>query len=42
MRYAGVSEPFQLARCYERDPKSKKTKSMQVRFNTDQVFLEAD
>ena len=30
MRYAGISEPFQLARCYERDPKTKKTKSMQV------------
>lgn len=30
MRYAGVSEPFQLARCYERDPKTKKTKSMQM------------
>ena len=30
MRYAGISEPFQLARCYERDAKTKKTKSMQV------------
>ena len=38
MRYAGVSEPFQLARCYERDPKTKKTKSMQVWFNNDRWF----
>jgi len=30
MRYAGVSEAFQLARCFERDPKTKKTKSMQM------------
>ena len=35
-----MSEPFQLARCYERDPKSKKTKSMQVRFKTDLEFLQ--
>lgn len=30
MRYAGVSEPFKLARCFERDGKTKKTKSMQM------------
>ena len=30
MRYAGLSEPFKLSRCYERDGKTKKTKSMQM------------
>merc|ERR1712243_234432 len=30
MRYAGVSEPHKVSRCYERDPKTKKTKSMQM------------
>ena len=30
MRYAGLSEPFKVSRVYERDPKSKKTKLMQM------------
>eukprot|EP00088_Acartia_fossae_P062419 TRINITY_DN7533_c0_g1_i1.p1 TRINITY_DN7533_c0_g1~~TRINITY_DN7533_c0_g1_i1.p1 ORF type:complete len:478 (+),score=139.26 TRINITY_DN7533_c0_g1_i1:92-1525(+) len=30
MRYAGISKPHQLSRVYERDPKTKKTKSMQM------------
>ena len=30
MRYAGVSTPFKVARVYERDPKTKKTKMMQM------------
>jgi len=30
MRYAGLSEPFKVARVYERDSKTKKTKLMQM------------
>jgi alpha-tubulin suppressor-like RCC1 family protein len=30
MRHAGISEPYKLARCYERDGKTKKTKTMQM------------
>jgi len=30
MRYAGMSEPFKVSRVYERDNRSKKTKSMQM------------
>jgi alpha-tubulin suppressor-like RCC1 family protein len=30
MRYAGVAEPYKVARVYERDSKNKKTKSMQM------------
>jgi hypothetical protein len=32
MRYAGISEPYKLTRVYERDNKTKKTKSLQERF----------
>jgi hypothetical protein len=31
MRYAGISEPYKLTRVYERDNKTKKTKSLQER-----------
>merc|ERR1719495_2538114 len=31
MRYAGISRPFQLSRVYERDPKTKKTKPLQMK-----------
>jgi len=30
MRYAGISEPHQITRVYERDPKTKKTKTLQM------------
>ena len=30
MKYAGLSEPFKITRVYERDPKTKKTKLMQM------------
>lgn len=30
MRNAGISEPYKLERCYERDNRTKKTKSMQM------------
>jgi len=30
MRYAGISSPFKVTRVYERDPKTKKTKLMQM------------
>jgi len=30
MRNAGISEPFKIERCYERDNRTKKTKSMQM------------
>jgi len=30
MRYAGISEPYKLTRVYERDTKTKKTKSLQM------------
>jgi len=30
MRHAGISQPYKLSRVYERDPKTKKTKMMQM------------
>jgi len=30
MKFAGVSEPYKVERCYERDNRTKKTKSMQM------------
>ena len=29
-RHAGISQPYKLSRVYERDPKTKKTKMMQM------------